>query len=93
MQENEEKKEVKMKLFDLTNIISSNTKVMIYIRKQFGNLVVVFHTDGLSIDELFGMCIADEKLKDAKILMLRAKDDCVHVGIGEIDVNSDTVII
>lgn len=32
-------------------------------------------------------------LNDAEILMLMAKDDCIHVGIGEIDVNSNTRII
>ena len=42
---------------------------MIYIRKQIGNRVVVFHTNDIR------------------------KDVCVHVGIGEIDVNSNTIII
>lgn len=82
-----------MKLFDLTEIISSNTKVKVYIRKQFGNLVVMFNTNELRSDDLFGLCVANEKLKDAKIITIRAKDDCIHVGIGEIDVNSDTEFI
>lgn len=39
------------------------------------------------------VCVASNKLNDAEILMLMAKDDCIHVGIGEIDVNSNTRII
>lgn len=81
------------KKYDLTNVLSSSTKVMIYVRKQIGNMVVVLHTNDISNDELFGLCVASNKLKEAEILMLRAKDDCVHVGIGEIDVNDNTRII
>lgn len=28
-----------MTLYDLTNVLSSSTKVMIYVRKQIGNMV------------------------------------------------------
>lgn len=82
-----------MTLHDLTNVLSSSTKVMIYVRKQIGNMVVVLHTNEITKDELFGLCVASEKIYDAEILMLQAKDDCVHVGIGEIVVNSNTRII
>lgn len=82
-----------MTLYDLTKVLSSSTKVMIYVRKQIGNMVVVLHTNDISKDELFGLCVASNKLNDAEILMLMAKDDCVHVEIGEIDVNSNTRII
>lgn len=82
-----------MTLHDLTNVLSSSTKVMIYVRKNIGNMVVVLHTNEITKDELFGLCVASEKIYDAEILMLQAKDDCVHVGIGEIVVNSNTRII
>lgn len=82
-----------MTLYDLTKVLNSSTKVMIYVRKQIGNMVVVFHTNDISKDELYALCVASDKLNEAKILMLMAKDDCVHAGIGEIDVNSNTRII
>lgn len=82
-----------MTLYDLTKVLSSSTKVMIYVRKQIGNIVVVLHTNDISKDELFDLCVASNKLNDAEILMLKGKDDCVHVGIGKIDVNSNTTII
>lgn len=82
-----------MTLYDLTNVLSSSAKVRVSVRKQFGNTVVVLHTNDISVDELFGLCVASKKLYEAEILMLRAKDNCVHVAIGEIDVNSNTRII
>ena len=30
---------------------------MVYVRKQFGNTVVVLHTNDISVDELFGLCV------------------------------------
>nr|DAH11297.1 MAG TPA: hypothetical protein [Caudoviricetes sp.] len=82
-----------MTLYDLTNVLSSSTKVMIYVRKQIGNMVVVLHTNDITNDDLSDLCVASKKLNEAEILMLRAKDDCVHVGIGEIVVNSNTRIL
>lgn len=82
-----------MTLYDLTKVLNSSTKVMIYVRKQIGNMVVVLHTNDISKDELLSLCVASNKLNDAEILMLMAKDDCIHVGIGEIVVNSNTIII
>lgn len=37
-----------MTLYDLTNVLSSSTKVIIYVRKQFGKMVVVLHTNDIS---------------------------------------------
>ena len=82
-----------MTLYDLTNVLSSSTKVMIYVRKNIDNMVVVLHTNDISNDELFGLCVASNKLKEAEILTLWAQDDCVHVGIGEIVVNANTRFI
>lgn len=45
-----------MTLYDLTKVLNSSTKVMIYVRKQIANMVVVLHTNDISKDELFGLC-------------------------------------
>lgn len=82
-----------MTLYDLTNVLISSAKVMVYVRKQFGNTVVVLHTNYISVDELFGLCVASKKLYEAEILTMKAQDNCIHVGIGEIVVNSNTRII
>lgn len=42
---------------------------MIYVRKQFGNMVVVLHTNDISTGELFGLCVASNKLKETEINM------------------------
>lgn len=66
---------------------------MINVRKQICNAVVILHTNYISKDALLVLCAVSNKLSDAEILTLGAKDDCVHVGIGEIVVNSNTRFI